>query len=390
MKKWLAGVVMCAAIAGVAACGGGGGGGGDTGTAMPGKADCTPEAGTGVVCGNIFAADGTTPLANAEVRLANAAASLSTKGVPDANKCVADPTGAFACVVPTGTMGDVQFVIIFTGFDNKPFTANIVTDQTTTVANQVMTASAAAKWVVVPGSYDGVQVLLAQLKGCTLNDMGGNPFDPLTMSAENARASEDCTNKGLLVLDEDSSSPNYPPTFLTSSAFTGYNALFINCDADYSGNPGVNEAIQSFESSGKHVYFSDLSDDWLSSAFPGKINFFTDDPYLTNTGTLSATVVDTNLAAVVGNPINIVFDLPVWAAIDSVASGVNTYIEGDLGSGGPISSYTGVHPITVGWRPTTSSGCIFYTSYHIEGASTGAPQELAIKYLVQNIGTVCK
>jgi hypothetical protein len=72
--------------------------------------------------------------------------------------------------------------------------------------------------------------------------------------------------------------------------------------------------------------------------------------------------------------------------MDSVAAGVSTFIQGDISS---LSPLTGTRPITVGWRDSSSTGCIFYTSYHIEGASTGAPQELAIKYLVQNVTTVC-
>ena len=84
----------------------------------------------------------------------------------------------------------------------------------------------------------------------------------------------------------------------------------------------------------------------------------------------------------------LLFDLGGWTVIDTVESYVTTFIQGDVT---PLSNLvTGVRPITVGWRPATASGCIFYTSYHVEGASTGAPQELAIKYLVQTIATVCK
>ena len=129
----------------------------------------------------------------------------------------------------------------------------------------------------------------------------------------------------------------------------------------------------------------DLSDDWLSSAFPGGITFGGNS---TDVDTIPGDVIDANLAAVVGTPIDLVFDLGNWEVISSVEPFVTTYIEADVT---PISSgVTGVRPITVGWTPTQSSGCVFYTSYHIEGASTGAPQELAIKYLVQNASEVCE
>jgi len=382
---------VAVAVLAMSACGGGGGGTTPTeGTAMPGLAACAAQNTTqGVVCGTATAADGTTPLAGAEVRLASAAAqtlgTITSKGVEDSTRCVADTSGNFACLVPQGTLGNLDFIVVFAGFANKSFSGEIAAGQTTDVGVQAMSGSTSLRWVVVPGSFDGVQVLLAQLKGCTLTDGSGNPFDPATMDAAGARGSEDCFNKGLLVLDNwDTTSEYYVDTFIVSSALADYAALFANCDADYSWVTGADAALQSFNSSGGHVYFSDLADSWLTSAFPGMINFAGNS---TSTGTVSAGVPYGPLAAVVGDPINVVFDLSVWTAIDTVESGVTTYVQGDIST---VSSYTGVHPITVGWRPGSSSGCVFYTSYHIEGASTGSAQELAIKYLVQNIGSVCQ
>lgn len=385
MKKTTVMVVLACTAAMLTGCGGdgdgdgSGGGGTGSGTALAGKATCTPEAGVGVVCGNVFAADGVTPLANAEVRLSNASASLLSKGVEDSTKCIADTTGAFACIVPAGTTGTTEFVVLSPGFDNQSFTADVAAGAIADAGDVSMAASSEAKWVVVPGLFDGVQVLLSQLKGCTLTDAGGDPAF--------ARASEDCTSKGLLVLDDlDPTSDTYVPTFLTGGSLASYESLFVNCDADWSGIAGVDAAIQTFSANGGHLYFSDLSDFWLTSAFPGNITFGGNS---TEAGppNISGDVLDADLAAVVGTPIELVFDLSAWTVIESVQSFVTTYIQGDVT---PLSNVVaGVRPITVGWRPASSSGCIFYTSYHIEGASTGAPQELAIKYLVQNITTVC-
>lgn len=387
MRKGMLAVAGFAAMAlMVVACGGGdGGGGGDTGTAMPGKATCTAAAGENVLCGNVFAADGVTPLAGAEIQLSNASANVSagltTKGVDDSTKCLADTQGNFVCLVPS--TGTKTFIVVFPGL-TKTFTQD-VQEGTNDAGNITTEASTTARWVVVPGAFDGVQVLLAQLKNCVLNDAFGDPFDPTTGDAASARWSQDCEDKGLTVLDiSDPTSERYVTTFLTGSSLSSYAALFINCAADYSFETGVDEAIQAFSEAGGHVYFSDLADSWLTSAFPGSINFAGNS---TSTGTVSGDVVYAALAAFVGNPINIVFDLDVWTAIDTVESNVTTFIQGDITA---YSSYPGVHPITVGWRPSTSSGCIFYTSYHIEGASTGSAQELAIKYLVLNIASVCQ
>jgi hypothetical protein len=123
-----------------------------------------------------------------------------------------------------------------------------------------MSGSSSEKWAVVPGAWDGVQVLLAQLKGCTLSDGAGGSFDPATMNAASARASDDCTSKGLLVLDDvDAASANFVPTFLAGSSLSEYDALFINCGANYSDSgivdpaPAVDPAVQAFSAAGKHI-----------------------------------------------------------------------------------------------------------------------------------------
>ncbi len=274
-----------------------------------------------------------------------------------------------------------EFVVAAEGFEDQTFTAEISMGTTSEVGEiPLMTVDPEEiSWVVVPGAFDGVQVLLSQLKGCTLTNAEGDPAD--------SQASEDCTSKGLLVLDRfDTSSETYVPAFLTSGALADYDALFVNCAADWGSTPGVNAAVQGFSGDGGDLYFSDLSDSWLSTAFPGAINFGGNNT--TSGPPIPGNVVDAGLAAVVGTPIDLVFDLSVWTVMSSVEPFVTTYIEADVT---PISSeVTGVRPITVGWRPASTSGCVFYTSYHIEGASTGAPQELAIKYLVQNTDTVCE
>jgi hypothetical protein len=368
-----AGTGGSAGMGGSGGAGGTGGTGGAPATGLISKADCTPEPDAGVVCGAVVAADGETPLAGSEVRL---------PGDPEnPDGCLTDVTGDFACIVPPENTGMTEFVVVSEGYVDQTFTAEISVGTTSEVGEiPLMTVDPGeASWVVVPGAYDGVQVLLSQLKGCTLTNAEGDPAS--------TRASEDCTSKGLLVLEPfDSSSETYVPAFLTSGALVDYDALFVNCDADWGSAPGVNAAVQAFSEDGRDLYFSDLSDSWLSAAFPGAINFGGNNT--TSGPPIPGDVLDPSLAAVVGTPIDLVFDLGVWTVMSSVEPFVTTYIEADVT---PISfQVTGVRPITVGWRSAPTSGCVFYTSYHIEGASTGAPQELAIKYLVQNADTVCE
>ena len=247
-------LILFVAVAALAlnACGGSSGGGGGGGTALPGLATCTAASTTtGVVCGKAVAADGTTPLIGAEVMLGTPTASTSAplasvnKGVENPSQCVTDSSGDFACDVSGGQTGTLDFFLTLTGFADTAFQGAIVAGQTTDTGTQTMGGSASGQWVVVPGSFDGVQVLLSQLKGCTLSDGAGNPFDPATMDPSTARASTECTNLGLLVLDEwDTTSDTYVPTFLTGSSLASYQSLFINCDADWSGSTGVDAAVQ--------------------------------------------------------------------------------------------------------------------------------------------------
>lgn len=376
----------------LAACGGGGGGGGGgtssgpSVTGMPGLASCaTTDPSQTLLCGTAVATDGVTPLANAEVTVVSSSLSGATLigAVADPSRCLTDDQGEFACVLPAGASGDIDFMIASQGFESVGFTTNIVEGGINNAGSQVMTANNSTVWVVVPGSFDGVQVLLAQLKNCTLNNFFGTVYDPDFDLPADARGSEDCFNKGLIVLDEDPTSPYYALDYIENNALANVDALFINCDADYSGDPAIDNLITSFVAGGGHVYFSDLSDSWLTALFPDNINFFGNDTF---TGIISGTASHAGLATVVGAIFDVVFDLDVWTAIDTVAAGVTTFVEGDIST---VSNYTGVHPITVGWRESETSGCVYYTSYHIEGNSSGAPQELAMKYLIQNIGAVC-
>ncbi|MFA5800118.1 MAG: hypothetical protein WC840_04125 [Candidatus Peribacteraceae bacterium] len=373
-----------------AACGGhGDGGGDDSSDIMHGKATCSLELNAGVFCAKIVAADGTTPLSGAEIKLTDplslASSDASAKGVEDPDKCITDTAGDAACVLPEGTSGIISLTITYSGYTDRIISTNIVEGLTTDLGTLKMTGSLSQKWAVVPGSFDGVQVLLAQLKGCTLNNSSGSPFDPTTENASEARTSDACENSGLLVLDDTNTAySRYVTTFLKGSELANYGMLFINCDADYSSDPDINNALAMFSSNGGHIYFSDLSGAWLTRAFPSVITL---GPHNTWAGTISANVADAGLAEYVGNPIDVVFNVQAWQDIDSMASNVTTYIEGNISN---ISTLQGSHPLTVGWRPTGYSGCVFYTSYHVEGPSTGSDQELAIKYLIQNFNTACR
>jgi len=338
---------------------------------------------TSVICGKVVASDQVTPLINAKINLVSSAS--ITGNISATSDCATNANGEYFCVAPQQVSGQSTFEATNSGFASKRFDANLAAGMTTTVANISLQGNNSAQWVVVPGAYDGVQVLLSQLKGCVLNDFTGMPATSGT-PAEETQGSNDCLNKGLIVLSTDTLSPYFADNYLASNQLMSAQALFINCGTWVTDilDATTNATIRNFRNAGKHVYFSDLASDWLTELFPGKITFAGND---TVEGILTGNVVHAGLASNIGNTIDIGFNLPVWTAIDSVASNVATYIEADITS--LSNTYTNVHPITVGWRESQNSGCVFYTSYHIEGASSGSQQENAMKYMVQNISAVC-
>ncbi|MEB8432849.1 hypothetical protein OO007_11465 [Cocleimonas sp. KMM 6892] len=377
---------------GLSACGGGGSSSSNDepeSRDVSGLSECdTINSTQAVVCGTALASDGVTPLINAEVTLLDDGAKpsgASARGVEDPDVCLTDVAGDYVCLLPEGVSGAVSLLISLSGFVDATVDTTVSPGSVTEAGSQPLESDNSNKWVVVPGAFDGVQVLLSQLKDCTLSDGSGNPFNYATGSPESARGSADCENKGLLVLDDEINSAEEASAFFSSNDLFNYDSLFINCSADYGNVSGVNSVVQDFVDDGGHVYFSDLSSSWLSSAFPGKINFAGNS---TSTGTIEADVTTPGLQSVVGSSMEIEFDLSVWSAIDTVEPDVTTFVEGDITS--LSSTYSGIHPITVGWRENNSSGCVFYSSYHIEGASQGSEQERAMKYLVQNIDSVCQ
>ncbi len=372
---------------GLTACGGGSSDSSeDAGyTGIAGLSKCEAINSTqAVVCGTVLASDGITPLVNAEVTLLDESAKpsgTSARGIANPDTCLTDAAGDYVCLLPSDVSGPVNLLIHLAGFDDTTVSTTATPGAVTEAGSETLISNTSNTWVVIPGLFDGVQVLLSQLKGCILSDRLGNPFNYESGAPEEARGSADCESKGLLVLADRTA----VDAFLSSNELLNYDSLFINCGGHYSNPLGANDVIKKFTNNGGHTYFSDLESHWLTSIFPGKINFAGN---LTNPGTIEADVKTAGLQSVVGNTMEVKFDLDVWSEIDTVASDVTVFIEGDTGSLSRTS--TGIHPITVGWRENNNSGCVFYTSYHIEGASQGSEQEKAMKYLVQNIASVCQ
>lgn len=173
-------------------------------------------------------------------------------------------------------------------------------------------------------------------------------------------------------------------TSLDGVDLSGYSAVYVNCN-NRPLSKSVRDSLVTFVQEGGHVYISDLAARDLTEMFPGKVNFNFN--RITKKGKVTASTDNEALRNAVGPNVDLLFDLAGRSAVESIASDVTVYFSANVSS---LSGPDGRTPITVGFRPQSNSGCVIYTSYHIEGASTGAPQEQALKYLVRNIDGVCR
>lgn len=354
--------------------------------ALQGLSSCEAQSDAGVICGTVFAADGTTPVANATIEMVSASSSVSTlrglttdfRGLTaDADECLTDDVGAFACAVE-GCSGTTEFQVTGSLFSTAlTFSVTCTEGEVTQVATSDTTATseqtADVQWLVIPGAYDGIQLLLSDLKGCTL---AGDEASP-----ESLRGSDECEEAGLKVLDDSE-----VETFLASEDLSVYQAIFANCGSTEPASDDISTALQAYVGDGGNMYFSDLTDSWLTALFPDLVTF-PSNKNNTNSGTLAdASIEDTGLQVFLGSSadsqetLDIEFNLGVWTAIGSVTTGWTTYIEADVSS--LASGLTGTRPITVGGPQ--EDGCVFYTSYHVEAGGEGTDQETALKYLVLN------
>lgn len=326
-----------------------------------------PNPNASVVCGEVLAADAVTPIVGAEITLTDLAS-------PDPNSnCLTNELGEYACQLPdTSANGTVNLSIDAAGFDtaNQTITAIagtvVISDAVVLQGTDEPEEAGGQNWIVQTGEYDTVQSLLAQLKGCA--------------SATN------CVDKGMTITDS-----------ISQVELSPFDVAFINCGADAFDatfdDPFTEDAVgdfsryRDFVDAGGHLYLTDLEATVIEAIYPGKMQFKTGINVGTFTGAVQGQSVHTGLQSVIGPSFEIRFDLTLWTPITSIDTSVTTFIEADITN---VSEEVGVHPITIGFRPSPESGCVFFSSYHIEGESTGSAQELAMKYLVQNVNELCK
>lgn len=337
---------------------------------------CVSQDNEAVICGQLLAADGVTPVVGAAISMITKSGAKSKlkntngKGLGLGNDCISNSNGRFSC---SGIYdnGKTKIKIEKDRVADKTIEIDVQVGRKREIPRNTTTISrteSIGKWLVIPGEYDGVQLLLSQLKGCILK---GSPESPNEM-----RGSLDCHTSGLDVTPIN----QIDSTLSNLEILKQYDFIFINCPTDVSKH---SITIQNYVNQGGHIYYSDWASSGLDSAFPGHIEF---GHATTDKGISQGHISHDGLENFINNDnFTIYFDLGLWIPIDYVTNDVNVYVWSNTSKlGGQMNA-----PITVGFKEG-EGGCVFFTSYHIEGASTGAKQELVLKYLLYNLNETCR
>ncbi|MEQ9497284.1 MAG: choice-of-anchor D domain-containing protein [Deltaproteobacteria bacterium] len=166
------------------------------------------------------------------------------------------------------------------------------------------------------------------------------------------------------------------------SVLNGYDIVFFNCGFDEwrALQPGPMANLRAFVEQGGSIYASDLGYDIVEVGWPAYVTFdgndsIRDDAEWAPPYDGYANVVNPSLAAALGGATQVYIESP-GAAMISVSSQTTTYLDGDRFMDG------GNHPMMVGFRPTPTSGRVFYTDFHQEGAQQ---VERVFEWLIANL-----
>ncbi len=190
-------------------------------------------------------------------------------------------------------------------------------------------------------------------------------------------------------------------------ALASYEVLFVNCGtgidltADQPEVEALRENLRAFVAGGGSLYVSDLAASFVSTVWPGQVEFalrdFQSGPAADccvcidcppeceaeerSVGSCGATtlpaacggssgvagsgpvltvqgrIIDDRLAALYGDrSVQVDFNLPGWIEIDAVAPGVDVMVEAEIDGR--------ARPLIVGFTPEPGGGRVIYTSFH--------------------------
>jgi hypothetical protein len=200
---------------------------------------------------------------------------------------------------------------------------------------------------VVDGDWDSIEEILDYL---------GFPFDFYTADAGEA-----------LVTNPDT--------------LAGYDAIFLNCGGSYDAwSPGATTGLRNYALAGGKVYASDWAYVMIERAFPDMVHFHDEEfagPKVGNTGTVVGEVIDAPLRDVMGEEVELYYQLGAWVVADGVGEDSLVVVQGDVStSAGSLVDA----PLTI--RSPEGKGSALYTTFHNESQATSDAKQILFEFVL--------
>lgn len=146
---------------------------------------------------------------------------------------------------------------------------------------------------------------------------------------------------------------------------SGFDVLFINCSSSCRSHAGrASKALERYVADGGTIYASDHASDYIAAAFAEAVRFA---GRRGTKGKVTGRIVDKGLRALMGERVQLTFDMGSWEQIASVGKDVHVYVE-----------HAG-KPILVSFQ--YGKGQVIYTCFHNHAQATEQEAEL-LRYLV--------
>jgi len=311
----------------------------------------------GSISGRVLSPSGTFGVFDAEVSV-----EITINGQPTRRQTHSRFDGTFGLYsIPAGTYTLHATRGIYAG-DSVPIT---VGNNERVTGTEVRILSTGIHFEVVTGSFDDIGAIVDGL-GFTHVEVDGT-FDSSWL-----------TN----VTDADTLNASH--------------AILINCGVDdeiwgITDLEARRQALRSYVHSGKSIYISDWAYDVMEWLFPEALGFYGEDVEHNSAQrgqeeVVLADVPDETLSKLVGETINITYDLPYWAILRSVDAPVDGEVTVDVIARATVHARGGVpvEDVPLAVIVHYGAGRVIYTTFHNE-AQLDATVASILQYMVMSL-----
>ena len=167
-----------------------------------------------------------------------------------------------------------------------------------------------------------------------------------------------------------------------ATAVASYDAVFLNCGGAYYGwSSAAMTGVRDYAMAGGKVYASDWAYITIESAFPEMVQFFGEatggSPTVGNVAMVTGEVLDPVLRDVMGEQVELYYQLGAWVVAEDVGEGSSVVVQGDA----PTASGTIVGaPLTI--RAPQGKGSALYTTFHNESQATADAKQILFEFVL--------